>query len=101
MKGRKEIYTSEPEPKFPNAANSGRNQTPHRGLLPVLPSICVVKNVPKSTKCVIIVAIENAKFKLLKVLPCYNNTLCDSSYFFYNNKPGRHGAVGYSPQSVT
>ena len=42
-----------------------RNQTPHRGVLPVLPSICVYfKNAPKSKKCVIIVAIENAKLKL-------------------------------------
>ena len=41
-----------------------RNQTPHRGVLPVLSSICVYfKNVPKSKKCVNIVAIENAKKK--------------------------------------
>ena len=44
------------------------NETPHRGLLPVLPSIRVYfKNVPKSRKCMIIVSIENAKLKLLKV----------------------------------
>ena len=40
------------------------------------------KNVPKSKKCVIIVAIENAKLKLSKVLPSYNNALCDSSKLF-------------------
>ena len=58
-----------------------RNQTPHRGVLPVLPSICVYfKNVPKSKKCVIwIQAIGNAKLKLLKWLSSYNNALCDSS----------------------
>ena len=40
------------------------------------------KNVPKSKKCVIIVAIENAKLKLLKILSSYNNALCDSSKLF-------------------
>ena len=46
---------------------AGRNQTTHRGVLPILPSIRVYfKNVPKSKKCVIIVVIENAKLKLLK-----------------------------------
>ena len=60
-----------------------RNQTSHRGVLPVLPSIRVYfKNVPKSKKCVIIVAIENAKLKLLKVLSSYNNALCDRSKLF-------------------
>ena len=54
--------------------------------LPVLPSIRVYfKKVPKSKKCVIIVAIDNAKLKLLKVLSSYNNAMCDSSNFFYNN----------------
>ena len=57
-----------------------RNQTPHRSVLPVLPSICVYfKNVTKSKKCVIVVVIENAKFKLLNVLSSYNNALCDIS----------------------
>ena len=56
-----------------------RNQTPHRGVLPVLSSIRVYfKNVSKSKKCVIKVAIENAKIKVLKVLSSYNNALCDS-----------------------
>ena len=40
------------------------------------------KNVPKSKKFVIIVAIENAKLKLLKVLSSYNNAICDSSKLF-------------------
>ena len=67
-KGRKEIYSSEREPKFPTGANSDilgvTKSTAHRGVLPVLPSIRVYfKNVPKSKKCVIIVAIENAKLK--------------------------------------
>ena len=49
-------------------------------MLPILPSIRVYfKNVPKSKKCVIIVAIENANLKLLQVLSSYNNALCDSS----------------------
>ena len=52
----------------------------HIGVHPVLPSNRVYfKNVPKSKKCVIIAAIENAKLKLLKVLSSYNNALCDSS----------------------
>ena len=60
------------------------NQTPHRGVLPVLPSICVYfKNVPKSKKCVIVVAIEKAKLKLLKMLSSYNNALCDSFKLFF------------------
>ena len=58
-----------------------------RGVLPVLPSIRVYfKNVPKSKKCVFIVAIENAKLKLLKVLSSYNNALCDSSKLFFFTK---------------
>ena len=50
-------------------------------------NLCVYfKNVHKSKKCVIKVAIENAKSKLLKVLSSYNNALCDSSkLLFYNN----------------
>ena len=60
-----------------------RNQTPHRGVLLVLPSIRVYfKNVPKSKKWVIIVAIENSKLKLLKELSSYNNALCDCSKLF-------------------
>ena len=67
-------------------------QTPNRGVLPILPSICAYfKNVPKSKKCVIIVAI-NAKLKLLKVLSSYNNALCDSSKLFFTTiKPGNMG----------
>ena len=41
------------------------------------------KKVPKSEKCVIVVAIENAKLKLVKVLSSYNNALCDSSKLFF------------------
>ena len=87
MKGRKEIYSSEPEPKIPTGANLDilgvLKSNSHRGVLPVLPSICVyLKNVPKSKKCVIIEAIENAKLKLFKVLFSYNNALCDSFKLF-------------------
>ena len=61
-----------------------RNKTPHRGVLPVLPSIYVYfKNAHKSKKCVIIVAIDNAKLRLLKVFSSYNNALCDSSKLFF------------------
>ena len=31
------------------------------------------------------VALENAKFKLFKVLSCNNNALCDSSKLFLRN----------------
>ena len=65
-------------------------------MLPVLPSIRVYfKNVPKSKKCVIIVAIDNAKLKLLKVFSSYINALCDSSkiYFFLKINPGDMGPL--------
>ena len=52
-----------------------RNQTPHRGVLLFLLQSVYFKNVPKSKRCMIIVAIENAKLKLLKVLSSYNNAL--------------------------
>ena len=72
-----------------------RNQTPHRSVLPALPSICVYfKNVSKSQKCVIIVAVENAKLKLLKVLSIYNNALCNSSKLFFTTiNPGDMGPL--------
>ena len=41
------------------------------------------KNAPKSNKCLIIVAIENAKLKLLNMLSSYSNKLCDSSKLFF------------------
>ena len=96
-KGCKEIYSSEPEPKFPTGANSDilgltKSNPPQRVLL-VLPSIRVYfKNVSKSKKCVIIVAIENAELKLLKVLSSYNNALCDSSKLFFTTT--NHGGMG-------
>ena len=46
-------------------------------------NLCVLKKTsPSKRKCVIVVAIENAKLKLLKVLSSYNNALCDSSKLF-------------------
>ena len=56
------------------------------------------KKVPKSVKCVIVVAIENAKLKLVKVLSSYNNALCDSSklfffFFFTKINPGNRGPL--------
>ena len=60
----------------------------------VLPSIRVYfKNVPKSKKCVIIVAIENAKLKLLKVLSSYTYGLCDSFKLFFTINPGDIGPL--------
>ena len=66
-KGRKEICSSEPEPNFPNGANSDiLGQT--KSKLPTevyfrfcLQSVCTSKKSPSQKKCVIIVAIENAK----------------------------------------
>ena len=50
--------------------------------------------VPKLKKCVTIVAIENAKIKLLKVLTSYNNALCDNSKFFFTTiNPGDMGPL--------
>ena len=91
MKGREEIYSSEPEPKFPTGDNSDilgmtKSNSPQR-CTSGSALICVYfKNVPKPKKCVIIVAIENAKLKLLKVFA--NNALCDSSMFFITINPG-------------
>ena len=87
---RKAVKRSTPLSRNPNSpleqiwiSLAWQKQTPHKGVLPVLPSIYVYfKNVPKSKKCVIIVAIENAKLKLLKLLSSYNNALCDSSKLF-------------------
>ena len=84
------VKKSTPLSRNPNSAMeqiriflAWRNQTPHIGVLPVLPSICVYfKNVPKSKKCVIVAAIENAKLKLIKGLSSYNNALCDSYKLF-------------------
>ena len=55
-------------------------------------NLCVLQKVHKSKKCVIIVAIENAKLKLLKVLSSYNNALCDSSKVCFTTiNPGDMG----------
>ena len=49
------------------------------------------KNVPKSKKCVIIVAIENAKIKMFS---SYNNALCDSSKLLFTTiSPGDIGPL--------
>ena len=42
-----------------------------------------------------IVAIENAKLKLFKVLSCNNNALCDSSklFLFFTSNPGDMGPL--------
>ena len=68
-KGRKEIYSSEPEPKFPTGANLDILgvtifNSPQRCTSGSALNLCVLKIVPKSKKCVIIMAIENAKLKL-------------------------------------
>ena len=89
-KGRKEIYSSKPEPKYPSAANSNilgvaKSNTPQRCTSCSAFNPCVLQKRPQVNKYVIIVAIENAKLKLLKVLSSYNNALCDSSKLFYNN----------------
>ena len=86
-KGRKEIYSSEPEPKLPTGANLDilgvtKSNSPQRCTSGSAFNLCVLKNVSKSKECVIVVAIENAKLKLLKVLSGYNNALCGSSKLF-------------------
>ena len=50
-------------------------------------NLCVVQNVPKSKKCVIV--------KLLKVLSSYNNALYDSSKLFLQQliNPGDMGPL--------
>ena len=98
-KGRKEIYSSESEPKFPNRANSDilgvtKSNSPQRCTSGSAFNLCVLQNVTKSKKFVIIVALENAKLKLLKVLSCHNNALCDSSKLFFTTiNPGDMGPL--------
>ena len=48
---------------------------------------------PKSKKCMIKVAIENAKLKLLKVLSSYNNAIVLS--FFSTINPGDMGPLDF------
>ena len=101
-KGRKEIYSSEPEPKFPTGANSDirgvtKSNSPQRCTSGSAFNPCILKNVPKSKKCLIIVAIRNAKLKLLKVLSSYNNALCDSSKKITTINPGDMGPLDILP----
>ena len=84
---RKEIYTSEPETKFPTGAKSDilcvKIKLPTDAYFRFCFQSCVYfKNVPKSKKCVIIVATENAKLELLKVLFSYAIVLS-----FFTKKP--------------
>ena len=86
-KGRKEIYSSEPEAKLPTGAYSEilgltKSNSPQRCTSGSAFSRVYFKNVPKSKKCLKIMAIENAK---LKVFSSYNNALCDSSKLFFHN----------------
>ena len=86
-KGRKEIYSSGPEPKFPTGANSDilsvtKSNSPQMCTSGSAFNLCVLHKRPKSKKWVNVVAIENAKLKLFKVLSSYNNALCDNSKLF-------------------
>ena len=72
---------------MPTGANSDilsvtKSNSPQRCTSGSAFNSCVLQKRPKSNKCVIIVALENAKLKLLKVLPSYNNALYDSSKLF-------------------
>ena len=100
MKGRKEIYYSEPEPKFPTGANSDilgvtKSNSPQRCTSGSALNPCVLKRVPKSKKCVIIVAIENAKFKLLNLNCCLVTIMRYAILlsFFTTFKPGDIGPL--------
>ena len=86
-KGRKEIY-SEPEAKLPTGAYSDilgltKSNSPQRCTSGSAFSRVYFKNVPKSKKCLKIMAIENAKLKLF--FSSYNNALCDSSKLSFHN----------------
>ena len=75
--------SNEYEQKYIRNARSVDELSQKMYRLIVLSTSCLVPPSPKSKKCVIKVAIENAKLKLLKVLSSYNNALFLS--IFFNN----------------
>ena len=90
-KGRKEIYSSGPEAKLPNGAYSDilgltKSNSPQRCTSGSAFSRVCFKDVPKSKTCLKIMAIENAKLKLLKVfsiLKAIRNATGTSVIFSY------------------
>ena len=92
----KRFYSSESEAKIPTGANSdilgvAKSNSPQRCISGSAFNLCVASQ----KKCVIIVAIENEKLKLLKVLSSYHNALCAIvlSFFFTTIYPGDTGPL--------
>ena len=87
MKDCKEIYSFSPEHNFPNGANSDilgvtKSNSAQRCTSGSVFNLCVLQKRPQIKEIHIIVATENAKLKLLKVLSSYYNALCDNSKLF-------------------
>ena len=72
-----------------------RNQTPHRGVLPILPSTRVyLKKRLQGKEMRDCSGYRKCKIKLSKVLSNYNNALCDKSKrFFTTINPGDMGPL--------
>ena len=82
-KGRKEIYSSEPEPKFPTGANSdilgvSKSSSPQRCTSGSAFNPCVLQKRLQAKEMRACSGYRKCKIKLLKVLSSYNNALCDS-----------------------
>ena len=95
-KGRKEIYSSEPEPKYPTGAHSdilgvAKSNSPQRYTSAFNPSVLQKRHQVKEMRDYN--GYRNAKLKLLKVLSSYNNALCDSSKLFSTINPGDMGPL--------
>ena len=98
-KGRKEIYSSEPEPKFPTGVNSDilgvtKSNSPQRCTSGSAFNPCALQKRPQVKEMRDYSGYRKCKIKTIKVLSSYNNALCDSSKLCFTTiNPGDMGTL--------